>query len=100
MIFLISIILIQCLLSIKGEEFYEECAVNDKHFQVKHYPSVPQRRQYKSEITVEIGVYFDVHLRQKFNNNDKEVEKYIKVLMSGAQTVFRYSTMRTKVIGS
>ena len=94
----IIVIFIQCLLSIKCETFVEECAVNEDKFEAKQYPSVPQRRQQRiSDITVEIGLYYDIYLRQKFNNNDKEVEKYVKVLMSGVQTVFRYPTMKTKI---
>ena len=91
------VVLFECLLLIKSENTSEECAVNDKQNEINGKQSVPQRRQQRSEISVEIGVYFDIHLRRKFNNNDEEVQKYIKALMSGAQTVFNYPTMRTRV---
>jgi hypothetical protein len=72
------------------------CAVEDSNYSVPNILE-PNDRQNNNPIDIEIGVFYDDYMYQKFNENDNELEKFIKNSLSGAQAVYNYPSMRRSV---
>jgi hypothetical protein len=72
------------------------CAVEDSNYSVPNILE-PNDRQNINPIDIEIGVFYDDYMYQKFNGNNNELKKYIKNLLIGTQAVFNYPSMKRKV---
>ena len=93
--------ILTCLFSIESRRLPIEkrsgfCGVQDNDDDIIRIIPRQRQRPQRKEQTIELGVYYEPYLRQKFLS-DTELETYVKTLLSGAQAVLNYPTMRTKI---